>query len=149
MTSNHNDSIHSVLFQIVRKTEAVGLYTMKLGAALTVIRYNDGFSRVERVLEMLGVNVGVHMYVRFVQLANRRIICSEGIVATEQRRFVKRQRRGHKLRKLVREDGEVILLENSLLLNPILRDQQRRQQQLIPLQLVIVVQSVASVRRVE
>ena len=61
MTSNHNDSIHRVLFQIVRKTEAVEMYTMKLGAALTVIRYNDGFSRVERVLEMLGVNVGVHI----------------------------------------------------------------------------------------
>ena len=46
---------------------------------------------------------------------------------------------------------KVILLEYSLLLNPILilRDQQKRQQQLIPLQLVIILQFVASVRRVE
>ena len=44
---------------------------------------------------------------------------------------------------------KVIDLENSLLLNPILRNQLRRQQQLILIQLVIVVQSVAPVRIVE
>ena len=32
MTSNHNEAIHSILFQMVRKTEAVGMDTMKLGA---------------------------------------------------------------------------------------------------------------------
>ena len=56
MTSNHNEAIHSILFQMVRKTEAVGMDTMKLGAALAVIRYNDGFAGVKRVFEMLGVN---------------------------------------------------------------------------------------------
>ena len=73
---------------------------MRLGAALAVIRYNDGFSGVKRVLEMLGVSVGVHMSERFVQLDNRRILSSGGIEASEN--IVK-----------------VILLENSLLLNPI------------------------------
>ena len=56
MTSNHNEAIHSILFQMVRKTEAVGMDTMKLGAALAVIRYNDGFAGVKRVFEMLGIN---------------------------------------------------------------------------------------------
>ena len=106
MTSNHNDAIHSVLFQMVRKTEAVGMDTMKLRAALAVIRYNDGFSGVKRVLEMLGVSVGVHMSERFVQLDNRRILSSVGTVAAQQRRFAKGQRRGHKVRKQVREHDE-------------------------------------------
>ena len=38
MTSNYNEAIHSILFQMVRKTEAVGMDTMKLGATLVVIR---------------------------------------------------------------------------------------------------------------
>ena len=100
MTSNHNEATHSILFQMVRKTETVGMDTMMLRAALAVIRYNDGFSGVKRVLEMLGVSVGVHMSERFVQLDNRRILSSGGIEASEN--IVK-----------------VILLENSLLLNPI------------------------------
>ena len=106
MTSNHNEAIHSILYQMVRKTEAVGMDTMKLGAALAVIRYNDGFAGVKNVFEMLGVNVGVHMSARFVQLDNIRILRSEGYVAAQQRRFAKRQRRGHKVRKQVREHGE-------------------------------------------
>ena len=43
---------------------------------------------------------------RFVQLDNSRILSSEGIVAAQQRKFAKRQRRGHKVRKQVREHGE-------------------------------------------
>ena len=42
MTSNHNEAIHSILFQMIIKTEAVGMDTMKLGAGLAVIRYIDG-----------------------------------------------------------------------------------------------------------
>ena len=145
MTSSHNEAIHSVLFQMVKRTEAIGMDTMKLGAALAVIRY-DG---VKRVLEMLGVSVGVHLSERFVQLDNRRILSSFGIVAAQQRGFAKRQTRGHKVRKQVREHGVGYSSGNSLLLNPTLRDQQKRQQQLIPLQLVIVVQSVVSMGRVE
>ena len=90
MTSNHNEAIHSILFQMVRKAEAVGMDIMKLGATLAVIRYNDGFAGVKNVFEMLGVNVGVHMSARFVQLDNIRILCSEGYVAAVQRRFAKR-----------------------------------------------------------
>ena len=106
MTSNHNEAIHSILFKMVRKTEAVGMDTMKLESALAVIRYNDGFVGVKRVFEMLGVSVRVHTSERFVQLDNRRILNSEGYVAAQQRRFAKRQRRGHKVRKQVRENGE-------------------------------------------
>ena len=68
MTSNHNQCINIILFQMGRKTEAVGMDTMKLGAVLTVIRSNVGFSGVKRVLEMLRVSIAVHMSERFVHL---------------------------------------------------------------------------------
>ena len=106
MTSNHNAAIHSILFQMIRKTKAVGMDIMKLEVALAVIRYNDGFTGVKRVFEMLGVSVGVHMSERFVLLDNGRILSSVGNVAAQQRRFAKRQRRGHKVRKQVVEQGE-------------------------------------------
>ena len=105
ITSNHNEAIHSILSQMFRKTEAVGMDTMKLGIILAVIRYNDGFPGAKRVFEMLGVSVGVHMSESFVQLDNRRILNSEGYVVAQQSGF-KRQRRGHKVRKQVKEHGE-------------------------------------------
>ena len=46
------------------------------------------------------------MSARLVQLDNIRILRSKGYVAAQQRRFAKRQRRGHKVRKQVREHGE-------------------------------------------
>ena len=104
--TNHNEAIQSILFQMVRRIKAVGMDTMKLGASLAVIRYNDGFAGVKRVFEMLGVNVEVHMSARFVHLDNIRILRSKGYVAAQQRRFSKRQRRGNKVMKQVREHGE-------------------------------------------
>ena len=57
MTSYHNEAIHSILFQIVRKTEAVRMDTIKLGVALSVIRYNDGLHGLKKGFEMLGVSI--------------------------------------------------------------------------------------------
>ena len=57
MTSYHNEAIHSILFQIVRKTEAVRMDTIKLGVALSVIRYNDGLDGLKKGFEMLGVSI--------------------------------------------------------------------------------------------
>ena len=51
MTSNHNEAIHNVLFQMVRKTYSAGMDTMKLGAALEVIRYNDWYAGVREYLK--------------------------------------------------------------------------------------------------
>ena len=41
-TSNQNEAINSILFTMIRKTEAIGYNVMRLGAALSVIKYNDG-----------------------------------------------------------------------------------------------------------
>lgn len=59
-TSNHNEAIYSVLFRMVRKTEAVGLDVMRLGSALAVIRYNDGMNGIIKIFESLGIEVTRH-----------------------------------------------------------------------------------------
>ena len=46
------------------------------------------------------------MSARFVQLDKRRILSSDEILAAQQRRFAMSKRRGHKVRKQVREHGE-------------------------------------------
>ena len=61
MTSNYNESIHHILFEMVEKTDAVGMDIMRLEAALAVIPYNDGIAVVKGVFEILGVNVGQHL----------------------------------------------------------------------------------------
>ena len=42
--SNNNESLHHILFQMVKKTEQVSETVMRLGSALAVIRFNDGFN---------------------------------------------------------------------------------------------------------
>ena len=49
LSSNHNEAIHSLLFTMVRKTDAVGMDVMELGSALAVIPYNDGFAGIEKL----------------------------------------------------------------------------------------------------
>ena len=57
MTTNHNESIHHVLFDMVSKKERTGLKVMKLGAALAVIRYNDGFDAVYNIFQNFSQSV--------------------------------------------------------------------------------------------
>ena len=42
-TSNHNESLHSVLWSMVQKNEYARYEMINLGSALAAIRYNDGF----------------------------------------------------------------------------------------------------------
>ena len=41
-TSNHEEALHYILFNIIPKTNAISYTTMRLGSALTVLRYNGG-----------------------------------------------------------------------------------------------------------
>ena len=53
MTSDYSESIHHILFEMVKKVEVVGMHIMRLGATLAVICYNDGFADVEGIFEIL------------------------------------------------------------------------------------------------
>ena len=74
---------------MVKITETLREDTIKLGVALDVNRYNDGLDGVKKVFGMLSVSVGVHNSKGFVQLDNRRILSSEGIVTAQQRSLLK------------------------------------------------------------
>ena len=56
-TSIHNEAVHNLIFTMVRKTEAVGLTVMRLGCALAVIRYNEGYQAISEVLDLLQVKI--------------------------------------------------------------------------------------------
>ena len=55
-TSNHDESIHSLIFTMVHRTDAIGMDVMKLGSVLAVIRYNEGFQGIKRLLIKLGLD---------------------------------------------------------------------------------------------
>ena len=63
--------------------------------------------------------------------------------------MLKNREEVRKLRSRLENMAKGVLLENILLLNRILRDQQRRYHQLILIQLGIVAKFVVSVRRAE
>ena len=45
-TSNHNEAVHNILFSMVRKTDSIGMGVMRLGSALAVIRYDEGYQAI-------------------------------------------------------------------------------------------------------
>ena len=92
--SNHNEAIHSVLFRIVRKTETVRNEVMRLGAALAVISYNDGFIGIGKVFETIGITPGHYLEMHLRKLDNTRIEYRQYIIRNQQRRFARKQRRG-------------------------------------------------------
>ena len=57
LSSNHNEDIYSLLFTMVHKTDVVGIDVMALGFANAVIRYNEGFSCIERLCDKLSIDV--------------------------------------------------------------------------------------------
>ena len=89
--SNHNEAINSVLFRIVRKTETVGNEVMRLGAALPVISYNDGF---RKVFETIGITPGHYLEMHLRKLDNTRIEYRQYIIRNQQRRSARKQTRG-------------------------------------------------------
>ena len=51
MTTNHNESISNILFDMAPKKGRHSLDTIKLAAALSVIRYNDGYKAVHNIFQ--------------------------------------------------------------------------------------------------
>ena len=50
---NCNESLNSLLSDIVPKKCRAGYYGLKLGAALAVIRFNDGYNAVHNIFASL------------------------------------------------------------------------------------------------
>ena len=99
LSSNHNEAIHSLLFTIVDKTDAIGKDVMDLGSALAVIRYNEGFSGIERLCHTLGIEVNPRLQNAFEALNTERARHRVHTVRVQRKRYQKKQRRGRKTSK--------------------------------------------------
>ena len=67
---------------------------MRLASALAVIRYNEGFAGIQRLFEMLGIEVTERMRQCFELLDSSRARKKLLIVAEQQKRYRKKQGRG-------------------------------------------------------
>ena len=76
-TSNHNEAIHNILFSMVRKTDAVCLDLMRLGSALTVIRYNEGYMAITEIPQKLQVTFHPSLIDLLTSLDQNRVEASE------------------------------------------------------------------------
>ena len=106
LTSNYNESIHSVLFDIVPKKECIGYVLMRFGAALAVIRFNDGYKGIRELFEAVGITPGAYLSELTQKLDTARIIRSQNIVRDQKRKFSKTQRRGKKVASQILKHGQ-------------------------------------------
>ena len=97
LSSNHNEAIHSVLNTMVHKTDAVGMDVMELSSALAVIRYNEGFSGIERLCHTLCIDVTPRLKNAFESIDTERARHKVHTIRDQQKRYHKKQRRGEKV----------------------------------------------------
>ena len=96
LSSNHNEAIHSLLFTMVHKTDAIEKDVMDLGSPLAVIRYNEGFSGIERLCHTLGIEVNPRLQNAFEALDTERARHRVHTVRDQRKRYQKKPRRGRK-----------------------------------------------------
>ena len=104
-TSNYNEAIHSVHWTMVHKTDTVGIDVMQLGSALAVIRFNEGYNGVKRLIEKLGVEVGQLLTETFSFFDTVRTRQNSRIPLQQQRRFFKKQHRSRSQSKKLKKHG--------------------------------------------
>ena len=56
-TSNHNESLHSILWIMVHKNEYASTEMKAMGAVLAVIRYNDGYQGIRNLFDLIQVPI--------------------------------------------------------------------------------------------
>ena len=104
--SNHNEAIHSVLWSMVAKNEPTSYSIMQLGSALAVIRYNDGWSGIQKVCAALGITSTANLSEHLNSLDRLRVVKSSAIPLLSQKRFAKKQLRPKKVQKQLKVHGE-------------------------------------------
>ena len=95
-TSNHNEAVHNILFTMVRKTDAIGMGVMRLGSALAVIRYNEGYRTILQVLELLQVKIHPGLIELWSELDKVRVKSSYKLPEKQQAGFASRMKRHRK-----------------------------------------------------
>ena len=105
-TSNHNESLHSVLWSMVHKNEYASSEMMTLGSALAVIRYNDGYEGIRKLYKLLELPISTPLSQILHKIDTRRVLESLRIVSQQQKRYAKKQRRGKKAGDQLRKYGK-------------------------------------------
>ena len=105
-TSNHNESLHSVLCAMVHKNDHVSHEIMELGSDLSVIRYNDGYKGILSSFSSIGVNTNGNLETLLQEFDNKRILKSSNTIGEKQKRYAKKQLRGKKATSQLRKHGE-------------------------------------------
>ena len=98
-TSNLNENLHKLIWELVSKTCSVEIELMNLGAALAVIRFNDGWRGYLRIFEELGIEPKNTLFNTLVEIDKRRIAESVKIsteIAKKHRWSIKRSKRFRK-----------------------------------------------------
>ena len=78
---------------------------MRLGSALAVIQFNDGYRGIKEVFEAVGITPGAYLSETFNNLDKERVNRSKYIIRNQKRRFAKKQRRGKKVKSQIQKHG--------------------------------------------
>ena len=104
--SNHNEAIHSVLWSMVPKNEPTSYSIMRLGSALAVIRYNDGWNGIQKLCATLGISSTANLSEHLNSLDRLRITKSSKQLILSQKRFAKKQLRPKRVQQQLKVHGE-------------------------------------------
>ena len=106
MTTNHNEAMYRLFSDMVPKEEKAGLNAVKLGAALAIIRYNDGLKAVENIFQSFSpTNPLIRTKEAFRLMHNKRIKTSKNPIPWKDT-YAKEQMNEAKLREQKSKYGE-------------------------------------------
>ena len=95
-TSNLNENLHKLIWEHVPKTGSVEVELMNLGAALAIIRFNDGCLGYLRVFEELGIQPKNTFINILVEIDRRRVAHSiqvDSVLSKKHKWSLKRSKR--------------------------------------------------------
>ena len=106
MTTNHNEAMYKLFSDMVPKKEKAGLDAIKLGAALAIIRYNDGFKAVPNIFQSFSPsNPLIRTKEAFRPMDNKRIMTSKNPIPWKDT-FAKKEMNKAKLREQKSKYGD-------------------------------------------
>ena len=105
-TSNHNESLHSVLWTMVHKNEYASTEMMELGSALAVIRYNEGYQGIRKLFDLIQVPISTPLSQVLHRMDKERVLESHRIISEQLKRYAKKQRRGKKASDQIQKHGQ-------------------------------------------
>ncbi|GBM73975.1 hypothetical protein AVEN_155327-1 [Araneus ventricosus] len=106
-TQNANESFNNLLWTIVPKNTFVELQTLRFGASITLIIFNDGFHGLLEIFHELGIVPGEYTLRHFLTLDNERIVTSkrQSLTVTKVARKKLRAFKKRKSDKIVNKEG--------------------------------------------